>query len=79
MKMSLMMEVSFKEWVKRTIKVDKNFGEKPKTKEDVQEWKIKIKIENTKNSSSMNSMISSIFQIKVMMQLEMIQKEQILN
>ena len=74
-----MMEVSFKEWVKRTIKVDKNFGEKPKTKEDVQEWKIKIKIENTKNSSSMNSMISSIFQIKVMMQLEMIQKEQILN
>lgn len=77
--MSLMMEVSFKEWVKRTIKVDKNFGEKPKTKEDVQEWKIKIKIENTKNSSSMNSMISSIFQIKVMMQLEMIQKEQILN
>jgi hypothetical protein len=79
MKMSLMMEVSFKEWMKRTIKVDKNFGEKPKTKEDVQEWKIKIKIENTKNSSSMNSMISSIFQIKVMMQLEMIQKEQILN
>ena len=77
--MSLMMEVSFKEWVKRTIKVDKNFGEKPKTKEDVKEWKIKIKIENTKNSSSMNSMISSIFQIKVMMQLEMIQKEQILN
>ena len=77
--MSLMMEVSFKEWMKRTIKVDKNFGEKPKTKEDVQEWKIKIKIENTKNSSSMNSMISSIFQIKVMMQLEMIQKEQILN
>ena len=77
--MSLMMEVSFKEWVKRTIKVDKNFGEKPKTKEDVKEWKIKIKIENTKNSSSMNSMISSIFQIKAMMQLEMIQKEQILN
>lgn len=77
--MSLMMEVSFKEWVKRTIKVDKNFGEKLKAREDVQEWNIKIKIENTKNSSSMNSMISSIFQIKVMMQLEMIQKEQILN
>ena len=74
-----MMEVSFKEWVKRTIKVDKNFGEKLKAREDVQEWNIKIKIENTKNSSSMNSMISSIFQIKVMMQLEMIQKEQILN
>ena len=77
--MSLMMEVSFKEWVKRTIKVDKNFGEKLKAREDVQEWNIKIKIENTKNSSSMNSMISSIFQIKAMMQLEMIQKEQILN
>lgn len=74
-----MMEVSFKEWVKRTIKVDKNFGEKLKAREDVQEWNIKIKIENTKNSSSMNSMISSIFQIKAMMQLEMIQKEQILN
>jgi hypothetical protein len=77
MKMSMMMEVSFKTWVKRIIKVGRNFGERLKIRENDQEWSIKNKIINIKNNSSMNSMISLTFQTKVMMQQGMIQREQI--
>ena len=60
----------------KTNRAERSFGKKPKKEEGVQEWSINKMIFNIGNSSLMNLMSFLILQIRDMMQLEMIPKEQ---